>query len=941
MFRLANIRIGTKLAIMSSIGVLLVVGIIVTQYLGNSSVKDANDLAAFQQHIAQDSMRIAEWQTRMQLGVRDVRLARTPENIQKGLSNIDENLKAAVPVVDAMIPKLRVPENRERMQKIRSLLEQYASGAKEIAAIEGDIIRINGSGSADAVARVAELTDQREKFARERTLPIAAQLDELIEKVREVASGLAEKETAAAAQTMTSAERLGMGIGVFAALLLIGSAVFGAFSIARPLGKMANVLNELTKDRLVDVPYTNRGDEVGDIAKATSLFRTSIAEKAINHRVRSALDGAKTNVMIADENYNIIYMNQTMVEMIKAAESDMRKDVPTLDAAKLIGANIDTFHKNPAHQRRILDGLTSTIETDLTIGGRNFHLVVSPIRTSDGRRLGTTVEWKDETQIRALEAVNTRVRSALDTCATNIMVADENYNIVYMNNTMQEMIRGAEVDMRKDVPALDARKLIGANIDTFHKNPAHQRRILDTLTGKIETDLKIGGRSFHLVVSPIQDKAGKRLGTTVEWKDETAEKAIEAEIDTVVKAAVAGDFTRRLSLEGKKGFMLNLAQAMNGLSQNVAAALDDLVRVLSKLAEGDLTQRITAEYQGAFARLKSDANTMAERIGATIGEIKAAAREVTNASAEISTSTTDLSQRTEEQAASLEETSASMEEISATVKKNAESAQQANQSAGNTREVANRGGQVVAKAVDAMAKIEESSRKISDIIGVIDEIARQTNLLALNAAVEAARAGEAGRGFAVVASEVRSLAQRSSQAAKDIKDLITNSNSQVKDGVELVNKAGTALTEIVESIKKVAEVVSDIASASLEQATGLEQINKALTQMDEVTQQNSALVEENAATAKTLEEQAKAMDTRVAFFRIDGAADLASIELKAASAGGSVHRSAGVAAAKPQPAARPKPQPVAKRAANGGGPVGQMRAALTTAVNSDPDWKEF
>jgi methyl-accepting chemotaxis protein len=216
----------------------------------------------------------------------------------------------------------------------------------------------------------------------------------------------------------------------------------------------------------------------------------------------------------------------------------------------------------------------------------------------------------------------------------------------------------------------------------------------------------------------------------------------------------------------------------------------------------------------------------------------------------------------------LEQTSASMEEIAAAVKKNAENAQRANSSVGGTREVAGRGGQVVAKAVEAMAKIEESSRKISDIIGVIDEIARQTNLLALNAAVEAARAGEAGRGFAVVASEVRSLAQRSSQAAKDIKDLITNSNGQVKDGVTLVSQAGTALTEIVESFQSVAEIVADIANASSEQAGGIEQVNKALTQMDEVTQQNSALVEENAATAKTLEHQAAAMDERVAYFKL-------------------------------------------------------------------------
>jgi methyl-accepting chemotaxis protein len=193
---------------------------------------------------------------------------------------------------------------------------------------------------------------------------------------------------------------------------------------------------------------------------------------------------------------------------------------------------------------------------------------------------------------------------------------------------------------------------------------------------------------------------------------------------------------------------------------------------------------------------------------------------------------------------------------------------QANQFAAGTREVADRGGAVVAQAVGAMARIDESSRKISDIISVIDEIARQTNLLALNAAVEAARAGEAGRGFAVVASEVRTLAQRSSQAANDIKDLITNSSAQVEEGVELVNRAGTSLTEIVDSIKRVASIVSEIASASAEQSTGIDQVNIALTQMDEVTQQNSALVEQNAAAAKALEQQSQAMDQQVSFFRL-------------------------------------------------------------------------
>jgi methyl-accepting chemotaxis protein len=343
----------------------------------------------------------------------------------------------------------------------------------------------------------------------------------------------------------------------------------------------------------------------------------------------------------------------------------------------------------------------------------------------------------------------------------------------------------------------------------------------------------------------------------------------QATVGGIVQAAAAGDFSKRVALDGKAGMILNVGTMINSLCDNVGKALHDLVQMLSGLADGDLTSRIIAEYRGDFARLKDNANRAAERVGQTIGEIKLAAREVTSASAEISASTTDLSQRTEEQAASLEETSATMEEIAATVKKNAENAQQANDSTDKARNVADRGGEVVAKAVAAMAEIEAGSSKISDIIGVIDEIARQTNLLALNAAVEAARAGEAGRGFAVVASEVRTLAQRSSQAAKDIKDLITNSNGKVQEGVGLVNKAGTALGEIVSAIKEVAEIVSGIATASAEQSSGIEQVNKAISQMDEATQQNSALVEQNAATAKALEQQAMTMDQRVAFFKIE------------------------------------------------------------------------
>ena len=366
------------------------------------------------------------------------------------------------------------------------------------------------------------------------------------------------------------------------------------------------------------------------------------------------------------------------------------------------------------------------------------------------------------------------------------------------------------------------------------------------------------------------------------------------------------------------------------IGRGISRPIGALVPELNKLAEGDFNVSLPGRgRKDEVGQIASAIEMVVEQVGSIIGNIRVSANEVTNASAEISTSTTDLSQRTEEQAASLEQTSASMEEMTATVKKNAEYAKQANDLASDTRDVADRGGQVVARTVDAMAKIEESSRKISDIISVIDEIARQTNLLALNAAVEAARAGEAGRGFAVVASEVRSLAQRSSQAAKDIKGLITNSNGQVKDGVDLVNAAGRSLDEIVESIKKVTAVVAEIANASAEQSTGIEEINKALTQMDEVTQQNSALVEENAATAKTLEGQAKSMDDRVAFFR-----------LRAAPAEGKATEIPAAAVARQAVPQARTAMPTSNLAAHRGS-SGRQQAGLATALKAEPDWKEF
>ncbi len=294
------------------------------------------------------------------------------------------------------------------------------------------------------------------------------------------------------------------------------------------------------------------------------------------------------------------------------------------------------------------------------------------------------------------------------------------------------------------------------------------------------------------------------------------------------------------------------------------------------MAAGDLSQRVDTSRHDEMGKLMQGLDNMQQQLSATVRTVREGSSSIAVASAEIADGNMDLSRRTEQQAASLEETASSLEELTATVRQNADNARQANAMVTSASSVAQQGGQIVAQVVDTMGAITESSKKIVDIIAVIDGIAFQTNILALNAAVEAARAGEQGRGFAVVASEVRNLAQRSSAAAKEIKELIDNSVANVDAGSSLVGRAGTTMDDIVSSVARVADIMSEIMAASAEQSSGIDLINDAVTQMDQVTQQNAALVEEAAAAAGSLQEQAGTLEQTVSIFRLEQTAGLSA-----------------------------------------------------------------
>jgi methyl-accepting chemotaxis protein len=458
--------------------------------------------------------------------------------------------------------------------------------------------------------------------------------------------------------------------------------------------------------------------------------------------------------------------------------------------------------------------------------GRQVWLQASynPIFNAEGKPYKVMKFATDITPEITASHMNAVYHGALDNATANVMVADIDLNIIYMNRAAGTLMAAGESEFRKDLPQFSAARLMGANIDVFHRNPAHQRKLLAGLNSTFSSQLKIGGRTMRITANPMSNAAGTRIGTVVEWQDLTQELATEVEVQDMVSAVVAGDLGKRIAMTGKSGFHQNLSQGINAI---------------------------------------------ADSMGKVVADTQNVAQEISRGADEISQGNTNLSQRTEEQASSLEETASSMEEMTSSVRQNADNAGQANQLAVAARDQAEKGGAVVARAVTAMGQINDASRKIADIIGVIDEIAFQTNLLALNAAVEAARAGEQGRGFAVVAAEVRSLAGRSATAAKEIKALIQDSVKKVEEGSKLVTQSGETLEQIVGSVKKVTDIVGEIAATSREQSSGIEQVNKAVMQLDELTQQNAALVEQASAASQSMAEQARGLNDSMIRFRLE------------------------------------------------------------------------
>ena len=455
--------------------------------------------------------------------------------------------------------------------------------------------------------------------------------------------------------------------------------------------------------------------------------------------------------------------------------------------------------------------------------------------------------------------------------------AGDNSSMMYSMKNMQESLKLIVAEIQEVVKAGVQgdfnKKLVLTGKQGFSKDISVElNQLIDSIDSAFKDTIRVAHALAHGDIS--QKVTREYMGSYNEVKvnvNATVDSLslIVAEIHELVEAAATrGDFSVQMNLQGKTGYSKTLSELLNQLSAITDTGLRDVVRVAQALAAADLTHKITNDYPGLFGQTKDAVNTTVDNLQKLVGDVRISVDSISTASKEIATGNTDLSQRTEIQASSLEKTAASMEQLTSTVKQNAENARQANQLAFSASTVAEKGGAVVKEVISTMSSINESSSKIVDIISVIDGIAFQTNILALNAAVEAARAGEQGRGFAVVATEVRNLAQRSAAAAREVKTLIGNSVEKVEAGAKLVDNAGKTMEEIVVAVRHVTDIMTEISAASSQQSAGLEQVNNAISQMDVATQQNAALVEEAAAAAESLEEEAQSLSGSVGVFKI-------------------------------------------------------------------------
>ncbi len=620
-------------------------------------------------------------------------------------------------------------------------------------------------------------------------------------------------------------------------LLVLAIAAIGgyflALTLSRPLAGIVDAMNGLAQDNTnVKIDDRPREDEIGDMSRALVIFKNNAIERQKLEEERRLADDREKR---AAEEKRRHEQQLAIVDKVKSvaqqcARGNFTNRVPT--------EGLDGFLLELAESINMINEVSER-------GLNEIRQSVSAIARGD---LSQTINGSYEGMFDEIKQAFNTTLSQLNAIIGDVTEASlEASQGQFSNRISLEGKEGFILDLAKSINAINEISDRGLNEIRASVTAIARGDLTQNITGNYQG---------------MFDEIKQSFNNTLEQLSEIMHDATALSV-----AASRGDFSNKINIAGKQGFMLELANGINQTNEVSHKGLSEVESIIKAVSKGDLTQKVSGNYEGMFDEIKTSLNNTIDVLSTISEQIKVSSNDVSSASKEIASGTVDLSQRTEEQASALQETSASMEQMSSTVERNSTNAVEANKLASTTKDEAEKGGRVVGNAVEAMDRIENSSSKIADITNVIDEIAFQINLLALNAAVEAARAGEAGKGFEVVAAEVRKLAQRSANAAKDIEQLIEASGNEVKQGAQLVKETGKSLETMVGSVTKLADIVKEISEASLEQSGGINQINKAISDMDSMTQQNSALVEENSAAASSLQTRAEDMQDRISFFK--------------------------------------------------------------------------
>ncbi|MDF2233115.1 methyl-accepting chemotaxis protein [Albimonas sp. CAU 1670] len=614
----------------------------------------------------------------------------------------------------------------------------------------------------------------------------------------------------------------------------------------------------------------------GDLAETIAAFAASPASQEVERLRAAAADGVRLGFLAGVTGPEWFDAATRRIGELKALEDQVADRLQAAAAgvtaqadgrlATTVGAMLVTFLAAAAVAFVLARGVVGPIRAlsrvfEALNSGKDVDL--PPGVTARKDEVGVLARTAEETQ-RLADRMH-RITTALDVSEAPIVVCNARFYITYANPAFSKMIepsRGYFASMGSDIDGLAGKK-----IDIFHKDKARIQQMLEGLTGRHHSTISFDERMFDVSASLIVDRNRRRLGYVITWDDVTDSRRLETQLREVLTAAADGDFSRRIDTDTQDAFLRDVGGGMNRICEIVAAFSADVDASVRALAEGDLTRQVQGEYAGVLGQLARGVNETTERLDTLVSEIKSAGGRVRGASEEIASGAGSLAERAESQAAALEQTAALMEEMTGSVKANADAASEARSEATDADRRADGGRVVVDEAVEAMGRLSESSRRMGEIVDVIASIATQTNLLALNAAVEAARAGDAGKGFAVVASEVGALARRSREAADDIRGLIAESAERVTEGVGLVERTGASLSEMAESLRRISERVGRIDAASREQASGVEEINQAVTQMDENTQRNAALADSSARSARDLARESEELDRLTAMFR--------------------------------------------------------------------------